>query len=196
MADSRTINGLKIAGSVAGTILILVSTVFIFFGIIFAAVSVIMSNVTEEQAKTYIPTEAVITEIRTERDSDGDLSTYPHINYTVDGKEYTTVLDFYSSDMFEGQTITILYNPETPSTVVYEKGARTIVAVMSVMAAVFFVIGGIPLVIGIILIVISLKKQKTEVSMKEEIKAADYSSNYKKDDKNDDCYGGLGEGIE
>ncbi len=197
MADSRTTKGLKIAGSVVGTMLILFSLIFIFVGIIFGIVSGVMSNTTKEQAETYLSAEAVITDIVLEVDCDGDTSTYPHIKYTVDGREYRTTLDFYSIDMFKGQTITILYDPENPSTVVYEKGAKTLVTIMGVVAAVFFAVGGIPLIIGIILIVISLKKQKTETSMTEEIKAADYSSSYRKDDKKDeDRYGGLGEGIE
>ena len=197
MADSRTTKGLKIAGSVLGTILILFSLIFILVGIIFGVVSGVMSNTTKKQAETYISTEAVITNIVLEIDCDGDTSTYPDIKYTVDGKEYRTTLDFYSIDMFKGQTITILYDPENPSTVVYEKGAKTLVTIMGIVAAVLIVIGAIPLITGIILIAVSLKKQKTEVSMTEEIKAADYSSNYRKDDKKDeDRYGGLGEGIE
>ena len=204
-------NGRKIIGSVAGTGLILFSLIFLFIGAIFLAIASAFSKIAEEQGKTYLPTEAVITEIKITRNCEGETSYHPYIKYTVDGKEYNTELDFYSSSMHEGQTITILYHPEKPTRIVYEEGYELFTTIFGVCGWIMLFVGAVPFVAGIVVIIISFRKPKNPVEItggsdgptavfvsrtkEAETTAPDYSENYRKKNSGD-RYDGLGEGIE
>ncbi len=188
MATSQNNNVVKVAGSVVGIALMLFAGIFLFIGIIFLILSAVFLEVNKSHAENYIPTEAVISEIRISSDSSDAYATY-----VVDGKKLKAKLDVYSSDMYEGKEIEIYYNPENHSDITYLEGMRIFTTVFSIIGAVLTVIGLIPLIIGIVIVVKCNKKAKTQVSMAEEIKATDYSDRYQNDD---DRYGGLGEGIE
>ena len=165
------------------------STNFLIDGIIFLIISAVFLEVNKSHAENYIPTEAVISEIRISSDSSDAYATY-----VVDGKKLKAKLDVYSSDMYEGKEIEIYYDPDNPSDVTYLEGMRIFTTVFSIIGAVLTVIGLIPLIIGIVIVVKCNKKAKAQVSMVDEMKAADYSDRYTNND--DDRYGGLGEGIE
>lgn len=189
MTTSQNKNIVKVAGSVVGIAMILFSGIFLFVGIIFLILSAVFLEVNKSHAENYIPTEAVISEIRISSDSSDAYATY-----VVDGKKLKAKLDVYSSDMYEGKEIEIYYDPDNPYDVTYLEGMRIFTTVFSIIGAVLTVIGLIPLIIGIVIVVKCNKKAKAQVSMVDEMKTADYSDRYTNND--DDRYGGLGEGIE
>ena len=189
MATSQNNNVVKVAGSIVGIALMVFSGIFLFIGIIFLIISAVFLEVNKSHAENYIPTEAVISEIRISSDSSDAYATY-----VVDGKKLKAKLDVYSSDMYEGQQIEIYYDPDDPYDVTYLEGMRIFTTVFSIIGAVLTVIGLIPHIIGIVIVVKCNKKAKAQVSMVDEMKATDYSDRYTNND--DDRYGGLGEGIE
>ena len=189
MATSQNNSVVKVAGSVVGIALVLFAGIFLFIGIVFLILSAVFLEVNKSHAENYIPTEAVISEIRISSDSSDAYATY-----VVDGKKLKAKLDVYSSDMYEGKEIEIYYDPENPSDVTYLEGIRIFTTVFTIVGVVLTVIGLIPLIIGIVIIVKCNKKAKAQVSMADEMNPADYSDRYTNND--DDRYGGLGEGIE
>lgn len=189
MATSQNNNVVKVAGSIVGIAMILFSGIFLLIGIIFLILSAVFLEVNKSHAEDYIPTEAVISEIRNSSDSSDAYATY-----VVDGKKLKAKLDVYSSDMYEGKEIEIYYDPDNPYDVTYLEGMRIFTTVFSIIGAVLTVIGLIPLIIGIVIVVKCNKKAKAQVSMTDEMKPADYSDRYTNND--DDRYGDLGEGIE
>ena len=68
------------------------------------------------QSRGFLKTEAVIVSIEenagaSSEDPDYDVT----VRYSVDGKEYTQLLDFYSGSFKVGKTVSIRYNPDDPS---------------------------------------------------------------------------------
>lgn len=188
MATSQNNNVVKVAGSVVGIALMLFAGIFLLIGIIFFVVSAVFLEVNKSHAENYLPTEAVISEIRISSDSSDAYATY-----MVDGKKIKSKLDVYSSDMYEGQQIEIYYNPENPSDVTYLEGMRIFTTIFTIVGSVLTSVGLVPLIIGIVIVVKCNKKAKAQVSMADEMKTADCSDRYSSDD---DRHGGLGIGIE
>lgn len=188
METSKNNNGVKVAGSIVGIALMVFSGIFLFVGIIFLIISAVFLEINKSHAENYLPTKAIISEIRISSDSSD-----AYVNYLVDGKVLTSKLDMYSSDMYEGKKIEIYYDPENPSDITYLEGMRMFTTIFLIVGIVLTVSGLIPFIIGIVIIAKCNKKAKAQVSMVDEMKAADYSDIYKRDD---DRYGGLGEGIE
>ena len=50
-------------------------------------------------------------------DTDNDVRHIITVKYTVDGKEYTNVLDSDSTSYSEGGTVDIMYDPKNPETI-------------------------------------------------------------------------------
>ena len=66
------------------------------------------------QSRGFVKTTASITDVR--MDSTGESTIYyPTVEYTVDGKTYTTELDTGSRSYRIGQTLSVLYNPDNPA---------------------------------------------------------------------------------
>lgn len=59
-------------------------------------------------------TSAIITDITTYHDNDGDVRHTVWVEYVVDGKVYERVLGSYTSNMREGQSVTVNYDPKDP----------------------------------------------------------------------------------
>ena len=96
---------------------LIVSVVAVAGGILF----IVLGCVGISQVKNFPEVEATVTsvEIDTTIDEDGtttETSTV-YVSYTVDGKEYNEVLDDSSSNMKEGDIVTVRYNPEKPNKV-------------------------------------------------------------------------------
>ena len=73
------------------------------------------------QSRGFVKTTASITDVR--MDSTGEsMIYYPTVEYTVDGKTYTTELDTGSRSYRIGQTLSVLYNPDNP-TVAHDGGS-------------------------------------------------------------------------
>lgn len=86
----------------------------IFAGILAVIVLIVGVYMTFFQSRGFVKTTASITDVR--RDSTGESSVYyPTVEYTVDGKTYTTELDTGSGSYRIGQTISVLYDPNNPS---------------------------------------------------------------------------------
>ena len=64
--------------------------------------------------KTAIEAPAEITRLEKYIDSDGDTAYDVYVKYTVNGKEYEAELPYYSSGMYKGKKITILYDSGNP----------------------------------------------------------------------------------
>lgn len=114
--------------------------IFAIIGIIFAILGGRLLQSAIKLKRTAIKTEAVITDIETKRDSDGDTSYTVYVEFEANGEEYHGKSDFYHSGMYVGGTTTVYYNPEDPN---HFKGSGNIFG--SVM---FVIIGSIFVAIG------------------------------------------------
>ena len=86
----------------------------IFAGILAAIVLTAGVYMTFFQSRGFVKTMASITDVRL--DSTGESTIYyPTVEYTVDGKTYTTELDTGSRSYRIGQTLSVLYNPDNPA---------------------------------------------------------------------------------
>ena len=63
----------------------------------------------------FVQTTATIVDLTVNPGTGDESDTYtPTVEYTVDGKTYTGVLDISSSSYRVGKTITVLYDPQNP----------------------------------------------------------------------------------
>ena len=86
----------------------------LFAGILAAVVMIVGVYMTFFQSRGFVKATASITDVR--MDSTGEsMVYYPTVEYTVDGKTYTTELDTGSKSYRIGQTISVLYDPGNPS---------------------------------------------------------------------------------
>ena len=86
----------------------------IFAGILAAIGLIAGVYMTFFQSRGFVKTTASITDVR--MDSTGEsMIYYPTVEYTVDGKTYTTELDTGSRSYRIGQTLSVLYNPDNPA---------------------------------------------------------------------------------
>ena len=93
-------------------------------------------------------TTAVITDIKTKRTRNGTRKRKTkhivNVRYTVDGQEYNTRLNYYSSGMHEGGEVKLYYDPENPSETMSDPTVSNIV--LSVLGVIFLIVGfAIPL---------------------------------------------------
>jgi len=108
---------------------------------------IIMGFRNSKARKIYIDNTAVIVTITRELEAE-DYNYEVYVKHTVDGKEYTTPLGFYSDGMKEGQEIAIKYDPADPYTVIPAKGSQTVI---------FFVSGIVAILLGAVSVLKSLK---------------------------------------
>ena len=86
----------------------------ILAGILALIVLITGAYMTFFQSRDFVKTTASITDVR--MDSTGESAVYyPTVEYTADGKTYTTELDTGSGSYRIGQTISVLYDPNNPS---------------------------------------------------------------------------------
>lgn len=180
-------------GKVAGIVATFIGASAVLMGIIFIIVTVVVSTTGKKSIENYLPVQATIKEIRYVGDNHK-----PYVEYEVDGQTYHSELNFYSSSMYEGQKIEILYNPDMPSQTASEDAFKIIGFVFGLIGGIFLIAGIIPIIFGIVATVKLSKAPKLSVvgtdGTAEPVSPADYSEQYNKND--DDRYGGLGEGIE
>lgn len=131
---------------------------FALFGGIFLAVGIVICMTTFDPNNVKIDTTAVITEITTRRDSDGDTHYDVFVEYDVDGKRYESELNFYSSGYYEGKAIDIYYLEKNPNEVGTHSGDY-MVFMFPAFGLLFFSIG-IGIVISNIAKKINNKKLK------------------------------------
>lgn len=131
--------------------------IYIFFGI-FAVVGIILfisgffwlsSGLKFKENAMEVSAEIV--DIETYRDSDGELQHRPYITYSVNGTTYTDrPLNSYSSDMYIGQELTILCNPDTPERVMTNLSIYLGGGIFLGMGVIFMLVGIIPIICFII----------------------------------------------
>ena len=73
-------------------------------------------------SRGFVKTSAVIVDLEADT-TDGDTTYWPTVEYTVDGRTYTSRLDQGSGSYKMGKTITVLYDPGDPSVVHGGSGA-------------------------------------------------------------------------
>lgn len=136
----------------------LIWIIFAGVGLIFTIIGIIIvSNIFNYENK--IDTKGVITEISSYRNSNGNRNHDVYISYNIDGKEYESRLNSYSSDFYEGKEIDIYYDKDNPNKI----GVKS----LDLIFLIFPVIGLIFLVIGGTGILVKLNKKKLEKKLKE-----------------------------
>ncbi len=102
----------------ASNVTTIVGVVFALVGVILISVGIGIFASNKKFEATAETTTAVITDIETYyKRSGGEKKRYRdvYVQYEVDGKVYDRELNYYSSGMYTGQTIEIMYNPENPA---------------------------------------------------------------------------------
>ncbi len=121
----------------------LIGIVFFLVGILLIIVSVFTYVGNKQFESNAEKIMATITDIDTYRTrSNGKTKTRHnvYIEYEVDGKVYNRELNYYTSSMYEGKEIEVMYNPNNPADVrAYENIAFIILAFMGL---VFGAVGG------------------------------------------------------
>ena len=93
-------------------------------------------------------TSAQITDIDVYHDSDGDSHHTVYVEFDVDNKEYAGTLNEYNSGMYIGEKITVYYDPQNPNNF-KSSGIKYVGYIVSAFGSIFFLIGIIPIGLGI-----------------------------------------------
>ncbi len=142
MKENKLENLIWILFAICGAIFIIIGVVI--FGSIF-------------NYKNKADTVGTITEISSHNSNNKDHEVY--ISYNVDGKEYESKLNGYSSSFYEGKEIDIYYDKDNPSKI----GVKS----LNLVFLVFPGIGLIFLIIGGTGIIVKANKRKLEKNLKE-----------------------------
>lgn len=131
---------------------------FLVIGLIFLIVGIIICINTFDYTDK-IETTGVITEITSYRNRDGDTIHNVYVKYEINGKQYESKLNSYSSNFYEGKEIKIYYEKDNIGNI----GVKSL-DLMSLMfpgfGIIFSSIGGISLFV-------QLRKKKLEKLLKE-----------------------------
>jgi len=137
-------------------------------GIIFVNLSNSVSESEAVKKETFVPTEATIVNMVRVKDSIGGAYTdhdwHVYIEFDVDGRTYSTELNHYNSDMSIGQKVNVLYNPDDPEDIIYEKNSEIVTTSFTAIGIGIAIFGIITLVLGI---VIAVKCTKSYKALKE-----------------------------
>lgn len=127
---------------VGGFVEYMVGGIFLFTGIcmLIGGIAAFVSNQNFKQSAREI--EGVITDIKTHYDSDGDSHHDVWVTYTVDGREYTEEINFYSSSMYEGKEIELLVDMMYPTRIRSTSGNLFLVLMLGGMGLIFALAGG------------------------------------------------------
>lgn len=146
----------------------LVWIIFTIIGAIFFIVGVgICLNVLNKEDK--VETVGVITEMAPYRSGNSDTSYHVWVAYQVEGKEYESKLNGYSSDFYKGKEIEIYYEKNNPSKIGV-KSLDLLVLIFPGMGFLFMTIGGIG-----IFVKLNKKRRKEQLKEKGELIYANYT---------------------
>lgn len=123
--------------------------IFLVLGLVLMVVGGMMMVHQSHFEKNAKEVMATITDIQTYRSkgADSDLEHDVYVEYEYKGQLYETELNFYSSDMYVGKTITLLVDPLSPGQV-NVKGMLYLFAMIPLLIGVIFaLIGGITLLV-------------------------------------------------
>ncbi len=128
--------------SAEGTINI-IGIAFLFFGVLMITISIVTFVGAKKFEANAEKTIAVITDIDTYRTGSGDNRTTHHdvyVEYRVDRQVYNGMLDYYSSSMYVGKEIEVMYNPNNPADI---RGSSNFTwIILAFMGLIFGAVGG------------------------------------------------------
>ncbi|MGN0401279.1 MAG: DUF3592 domain-containing protein [Acetatifactor sp.] len=131
-----------------GLVEVIIFAVFAIVGIGLFIGGVFFLKSSLEFKKIAKETTATISEIRTSTDSDGDIHHSVYVTYKVNGDTYKDrPLNFYSSGMYEGKKMTILYDPNNPNRIGSASNNIFTTALLMGMGLIFGSVGAIPLLL-------------------------------------------------
>lgn len=137
---------LPLSGNIVLFIFILVGILLVCFGIYLQTSNTAFLNVAHEAT-------AVITDIDTYRDSDGDTRRSVAVEFKVDGQTYHGKLGEWHSGMAIGGRTKVYFNPDNPFD--FRGGSVNFIGYLVIgFGSVFFIVGASPILSGI------LKKKK------------------------------------
>ncbi|MBQ3571401.1 MAG: hypothetical protein IJA15_01090 [Clostridia bacterium] len=90
-------------------------------GVVFLLAGVFLSAKATEFDRYGIQTQAEVVQIKREYDANNKEQISVYVKYTVENTTYTRELDYYSSNLYEGKIVTILYLQNNPSLITYAK---------------------------------------------------------------------------
>lgn len=112
--------------------------IFLVGGIVFIVMGI--SNMSH--TKNFSKVDVLVTQIETSPSTDIEEpdDEIIYVSYTVDGKEYNEILQFAPSNISEGETLSVLYDPNDPS---YVTGANSKNAMIYIGLGALFGIGAL-----------------------------------------------------
>ena len=137
---------------------VLIWTIFTIIGIVFITIGVVIGgNILNYKNK--IDTKAIITDISSYTSSKGNRNYQVYVSYIVEGKEYKSRLNGYSSGFYEGKEIDIYYDKDNPRQIGV-KSLDLLFLILPSIGLIFLIIGGTG-------ILIKINKKNIEKKLKE-----------------------------
>lgn len=137
--------------------ILILKLTFIVLGLVMTAGAIIVGLYNKKFFRNAEQTTAVITDIESTRNRRNGVTEYNHtvyVSYEADGVQYNKVwLGYYNSGMYEGKTIKIYYNKDNPGKI-KTKGSSMVISII------LGVIGGVCLLVGIILVIVFMPRNK------------------------------------
>ena len=122
-------------------------TAFLGIGLLLIVVGVITESIQSKRIEESQPVDAVITRIEYGRGKDD--STRVQVGFVYEGDYQRVWLNFYSSNMRQGDPITVYYNPLTPDRVYVDNHFLIIL---------FLALGGVFVLIGLVWLIVGASK--------------------------------------
>ncbi len=123
----------------------LLPIVFILIGISLFIIGILVCKNTFNY-EDKIDTKGTITEIIVDYDSDGDANYDVYVSYIINGEEYESKLNSYSSSFYEGKIIDIYYDKNNPRKI-GNKDLDKITIIIPIFGVIFLSIGLMVLII-------------------------------------------------
>lgn len=124
--------------------IMIISLIFIFCGVIMLCGGIYFALSNAKFSKNALTTTGIISNIEIREDHDGDIHHSVYVSYRVDNIDYTDIsLGYYTSGMYEGDAITLYYDPSNPTCVKTKAGAMFETMLLFGMGVVFAAIGSI-----------------------------------------------------
>lgn len=132
--------------------------IFASIGLIFVVIGLAMSGNIFNYANK-VDTVGIITEIIPYTTSDNSINHKVYVSYTVEGNEYESMLNSYSSGFYEGKEIEIYYDKDNPGKI----GVKS----LDLLFLIFPGIGLIFLILGATGLLVNINKRRVEKRLKE-----------------------------
>lgn len=139
----------------AASIDFVLGLVFSIIGAVFLVIAAVFGIYQVQFEKNAVKASAVITEIESYRNGEGDRLHRTHISYEIDGTTYDAELGAYTSDWYEGKNIDVLVNKDNPRDV---KAAK----LSWIFVLIFGLVGVIFAIVGVIMSILHIRKKKKE----------------------------------